>query len=73
MHFNFPQKPGGYIYLYDKTFILQEIHLFGETHVTPRPHRMLLKGALFFQKGPHLNQKGGLKTPLHTYEKIMIK
>ncbi len=71
MHFNFPQKPGGYIYLYDKTFILQEIHLFGETHVTPRLSRMLLKGALFFQKGPHLNQKRGLKTPLHLYEKIV--
>ena len=73
MHFNFLQKKGGCIYLYDKTFILQEIHLFGETHVTPRAHRMLLKGALFFQKGPHLDQKEGLKTPLNIYKKIMIK
>ena len=73
MYFNFLEKAGGYIYLYDKTFILQEIHLFGETHVTPRPHRMLLKGALFFQKGPHLDQKGGLKTPQDFYKKIVIK
>ena len=72
MHFNFPQKPGGYIYLYDKTFILQEIHLFGETHVTPRPSRMLLKGALFFQKHPPSDQKGGLKTPQDFYKKIVI-
>ena len=73
MYFNFLQKAGGYIYLYDKTFILQEIHLFGETHVTPRPHRMLLKGALFFQKDPPSDQKRGLKTPLNIYKKIMIK
>ena len=72
MYFNFLEKAGGYIYLYDKTFILQEIHLFGETHVTPRPSRMLLKGALFFQKGPHLDQKGGLKTPQDFYKKIVI-
>ena len=73
MHFNFLEKAGGYIYLYDKTFILQEIHLFGETHVTPRLLETPKKGQLFFQKGPHLDQKGGSKTPQDFYKKIMIK